>query len=381
MKEQDWRSSKSPGSAPRALLERWHSLPLLFLMLVAGVVCILLARPFFSALAWSIALAVVLTPVNRAILRRLRSRNLSALVTVILMTLVLIAVAGALVPGLVQRGLDGLDSLQARLQSGSPGQVIDEYPRLAAAWHWLEGKVDVAEELKRVASYTTALASSIVQGSLFGLLDALLTLFFLFYFLRDHKPALELVRSLLPLSPSETDEFLAWQVDTLYATVFGTVLVGLIQGLLGGLMFWWLGLDAPVFWGIIMGILCMLPVVGPSLVWGPAALLLALSGEWLKAVLLVAWGSIVIGVVGNLVYPILVGQRLRLHTLAIFISMIGGLILFGTCGFFVGPVTLAAALSLHSIWKARAAAALSDTPPTPGPAGEEPVAPSIRELP
>ena len=134
-------------------------------------------------------------------------------------------------------------------------------------------------------------------------------------------------------------------------------------------MFWWLGLNAPVFWGIVMGVLCVLPIVGPSLVWGPAVVLLALSGHWLKAILLLAWGSIVIGFIGNLLYPILLGRRLRLHTLAVFISMIGGLILFGACGFFVGPVALAAAFSLQFIWRARAAIGAPNDSPNSPPAG------------
>jgi predicted PurR-regulated permease PerM len=306
-------------------------------------------------LAWAVALAVVLTPAYRFFLRRLHSRDLAAGLTVVLVALILSALAVALLPGLVQTALDGLDTLQAQIQAGAPAQMLEQHPRLSAVWHWIEAKADLAQAMKQAVGYATALASSVVQGSLIGLLEALLVLFFLFYFLRDQQPAVQRLRSLLPLTASETDEFLAWQVDTLYATLFGTLLVGFIQGLLGGLMFWWLGLNAPVFWEIVMGVLCVLPIVWPSLVWGPATVLLALSGHWLKAILLVAWGSIVIGFIGNLLYPILLGRRLRLHTLAVFISMIGGLVLFGACGFFVGPLALAAAFSLQSIWKVRSA--------------------------
>lgn len=337
--------------------KRWRPVAFLVFMLAVWAVCVLLARPFLSPLAWAVALGVVLAPLYRRLLRRVHSANLAAGLTVLLMMLVLSAVAVALLPGLVQRGLQGLDSLQAQIQSGAPGRILEQHPQLGAAWHWVEKKVDVAETFRRAVGYATALASSVVQGSLFGLLDALLTFFFLFYLLRDQGLALRFLRSMLPLTTAETDEFLAWQVDTLYATVCGTLLVGVIQGFLGGLSFWWLGLQAPVFWGIVMGVLCVLPVVGPSLVWGPAAILFALSGQWLKAILLLAWGSIIIGFIGNLLYPILLGQRLRLHTLTVFISMIGGLILFGACGFFVGPMVLAAALSLHSIWRKRAGAA------------------------
>jgi predicted PurR-regulated permease PerM len=95
-------------------------------------------------------------------------------------------------------------------------------------------------------------------------------------------------------------------------------------------------------------------VVGPSLVWGPAAIMLALGGHWGRAIALVVWGCIVIGFLGNLLYPILLGRRLRLHTMAVFIAMVGGLFLFGACGFFLGPITLGATLALVGIWKERA---------------------------
>jgi predicted PurR-regulated permease PerM len=187
-----------------------------------------------------------------------------------------------------------------------------------------------------------------------GVVQSVLLLFFLFYFLRDQEAVLQSVRSLLPLSTAETSELFAWIVDTIHGTLCGTVLVGVVQGLLGGLMFWWLGLNAPVFWGLVMGILCILPVVGASLVWGPATLLLVLGGYWGKAIVLASWGAIVIGLIGNLLYPILLGRRLRLHTVSVFIAMVGGLLVFGACGFFLGPVVLAATLALAGMWRARA---------------------------
>jgi predicted PurR-regulated permease PerM len=257
----------------------------------------------------------------------------------------------------VQAGVSGFHAIQEQVDSGAPAQMLERHPWLLTSWHWFVAKADLTQTAQQAMALVTSISSSIVQGSLFALLETLLILFFLFYFLRDQEPAMQRLRSLLPLTSGETDEFIAWQVDTVYATFYGTGLVGIIQGLLGGLMFWWLGLNAPVFWGIIMGILCILPIVGPSLVWGPAAILLALAGHWGKALILVAWGTLVIGLVGNLIYPILLGRRLRLHTLAVFISMVGGLVLFGACGFFVGPLVLAATLSLLSICKDRSSPA------------------------
>ena len=141
--------------------------------------------------------------------------------------------------------------------------------------------------------------------------------------------------------------------DAIYATVYGTLAVAGVQGLLGGCMFWWLGLPAPLFWGLVMALLAVVPVLGAFIVWIPAAVFLALEGNWGKALILAVWGTIVVGTMDNLLYPILVGNRLKLHTVLAFISVVGGLILFGPAGLILGPVTLTITIVLLESWESR----------------------------
>ena len=115
-------------------------------------------------------------------------------------------------------------------------------------------------------------------------------------------------------------------------------------------MFWWLGLPAPLLWGVMMGFLAIIPVLGSSVIWLPAALFLALEGNWVQAIILVMWGMLVVGTVDNLLRPILVGNRLKQHTLLVFMSLVGGLLLFGSSGLILGPVVLATTIFLISIW-------------------------------
>ena len=143
--------------------------------------------------------------------------------------------------------------------------------------------------------------------------------------------------------------------DTIYATIYGTLAVSAVQGLLGGLMFWWLGLPAPLLWGVVMALLAVLPVLGAFVIWIPAALFLALEGSWGKALILTAWGGVVVGTIDNLLRPILVGKRLKLHTVLAFVSVVGGLILFGPAGLILGPVVLTVAAVLLGIWRSRTA--------------------------
>ena len=139
--------------------------------------------------------------------------------------------------------------------------------------------------------------------------------------------------------------------DTIEATLYGTVVVAAVQGVLGGLIFWWLELPMPVFWGFVMGLLAVVPMLGAFVIWVPAAVYLALSGDWGKAFILTAWGTVVVGLIDNLLYPILVKEQLRLHTVPAFISIVGGLILFGASGLLLGPLIVTVTMFFLELWR------------------------------
>lgn len=160
---------------------------------------------------------------------------------------------------------------------------------------------------------------------------------------------------MVPLSEPETYEVFRRINDTIHATVYGTLVVAAVQGFLGGLMFWILGLPASLLWGTLMTLLAIVPILGAFVVWVPAAIFLGLEGSWGKVLILTAWGLGVVSLIDNLLYPILVGQRLRLHTLPVFIAIVGGLALFGSSGLILGPVILAITVALVEIWRRRTA--------------------------
>jgi len=141
--------------------------------------------------------------------------------------------------------------------------------------------------------------------------------------------------------------------DTVHATLYGTLVVAVVQGTLGGLMFWWLDLAAPLLWGIVMGLLAVVPVLGAFIIWIPAAIFLVLEGSGEKALLLALWGGIVVGGIDNLLYPMLVGRRLKMHTVIAFISIVGGLIVFGPSGLILGPVIFTITRLLLDIWSSQ----------------------------
>ena len=159
-----------------------------------------------------------------------------------------------------------------------------------------------------------------------------------------------MIMAWLPLKKPETEHLLRRVAETVHATVYGTLAVAAVQGTLGGLMFWALGLPTPLLWGLVMGLLSIVPVLGAFIVWIPAAILLLLDGSWIRAGILAAWGGLVVGGIDNVLRPMFVGNRLRLHTIPAFISIVGGLLVFGAPGFILGPLAATMTMLFIEFW-------------------------------
>jgi predicted PurR-regulated permease PerM len=175
------------------------------------------------------------------------------------------------------------------------------------------------------------------------------TLFVLFYFVRDGSMILTRMRDFIPLESATVDAVFARIAQTIRVSLGGKLVVASIQGILGGLMFFWLDLPASVFWGAVMAFFSIFPVLGAFVVWLPAALIFAFQNDWRHALLLTGWGLLIIHPVDNLLGPVLVGTTLRLHTLLMFFSIVGGLAAFGAAGIVVGPLTVAITVALFEL--------------------------------
>jgi predicted PurR-regulated permease PerM len=335
--------------------ERVLALVLLVATALAVYLCYQLTRPFLPALAWALALAVVAHPLHDWLERRLRRPNLAAGASVVLVAVAIVAPTMLLTQRLGREVAWGVAWVQSEYTSGHWRAALERHPRLVAVLSWFGGDIDVNAAAERLASTLSSHISSVLTGSVWAIADLLITLFALFYFFRDRRPALRVLRSLVPLSDAEIEEVFRRVADTIYATVYGTLAVALVQGFLGGLMFWVLGLPAVLLWGAAMALLAIVPVLGAFVVWAPAAFFLALAGSWGKAVVLTAWGVGVVSLIDNLLYPILVGSRLRLHTLPVFIAIVGGILLLGSAGVILGPVALVVTVALMDIWRRRTA--------------------------
>lgn len=329
-------------------------------ILLLGVVLFLVAQPFIPALVWALTLAVMCRPFER----RLRAQTGSPAVAsalALLLAAVLVVIPGILViSALIDQIVAGAGTYAPLMTPAGIQQLGETYPELARLFASLQNWLGL-EQLYALLPRQLALWSGrLVQESATGMVTLLLTFYFLFYLLRDGDRALVALRGFVPLSPEEFDELVGKTTQTVFASVYATAAVAALQGLLGGLMFWVLGLPAPLFWGVVMGLLAIVPFLGAFVIWVPAAISLALAGDWGSAILLTVWGTIVIGLIDNIIYPILVGKRLSLHPLISFIAIIGGLLLFGPHGIVLGPLLVALTQAMLHIARAELRSARSD---------------------
>ena len=349
------RSNADKDVVESGVLTRSRALALILIVATAIALYLsyTLARPFLPALAWALALAVVAYPLHHAISKKIKRRDASAIVTCLVVALVVVAPALLVAQQIGQEASGAIEMVQAEAESGRWKETIADKPALAPVVAWIERQVDVEGEILEMLKATGAQIPSFLRASIWLAIELLITFLVLFYFLRDRGEALGLMQSLSPLTQGETQRMIKRISETIRGTVFGTLIVALVQGILGGVMFWLLGLPAPLLWGAVMVVLSIVPVLGSFVVWLPAAGFLAVQGEVGKALILVLWGTLIVSLIDNLLYPMLVGSQLRMHTLPVFFAIVGGLIVFGASGLILGPVVLAVTVALIDVWRER----------------------------
>jgi predicted PurR-regulated permease PerM len=335
--------------------ERAQTLVLIAATAIAFYVCYRIVFPFIPSITWAMALAITGYPLNKWLVERTERPTLAAGLAVLIIGVIVIAPGIFLAQTLVRQIGKGAEAVKAQTESGQWRDTIESNPKLAAIVNRIEPYVDIRSTAEQAAGATASQVSAFVGGVLWVVAQLVITFFTLFYLFRDKRDILKIVRSFMPLSQSETDKMFSRVSNTVYATIYGSISVSLVQGLLGGLMFWWLGLPAPLLWGSVMFLLSLIPVLGAPVVWIPVSIYLALTGDWGKALILAGWGLVVIGSIDNLLYPVLVGDRVRLHPLLVFFSVIGGLALIGAAGLILGPIAVVITGMLIEVWRQRTA--------------------------
>ena len=337
-----------------------QSKSLLLLLLIVTLLFAVVLWPLFGAVSWAVFIAIVFAPLQERSVQALRGRRgwaafatlMVIIVSVLLPTALLSASITHEAAAFYQRFKTGDIQLSEYFQRG-----IDAMPSWVRAGLDRFGLADLAEvqrklvdALGRSSQALTSRAFSIGQNTLEFVVNLFVMLYVLFFMLRDGKALSAQAAQALPLDPRHTQRLLTQFAVVVRATVKGNVVVALVQGTLGGLAFWALGISGPLLWGALMALLSLLPAVGAAMVWGPVALYLLSTGSIWSAVALTAWGVLVIGLVDNVLRPILVGKETRLPDYLVLIATLGGLAAFGLNGFVIGPVIAALFLATWEIF-------------------------------
>lgn len=338
--------------------EKLETRTFLLFLLIVTVGFILLLKPFFGTIFWACAIAIIFAPLHDKLLARWPTRtNRAAFVTLLLCILVVIIPIVVVISSVISEGVVVYD----KLQSGeiNPGRYIDSmhtaFPALNNFLSKLGFNIDniktdainaAMSSGKFIASHTLTIGQNA-----FGLVvNLVLMLYIAFFMLRDGSYLVDLMVRALPLGDTRERMLFALFAEVTRATIKGNVVIAMMQGLIGGITLWALGVHGALLWGVLMAFASLIPAVGSALVWVPIALYLTAIGEMTSALILAGIGAGVIGMLDNVLRPILVGRDTKLPDYLVLLSTLGGIAMSGINGFVIGPLVAALFIAFWGIF-------------------------------
>jgi predicted PurR-regulated permease PerM len=323
-----------------------------------GFALLKILRPFVGAILWSVLLAFLLFPINERLTRALNGRRAAA--ATLLTLAVILALVGP-VSFLAVIFARQASDLFARVQTAA-GQLravqfedLLHVPLIDRAIGWAGSAAGITAEqvqtwfvgaAKAALGVAVSLSGAFVVEALGTLVSIIITLFLLFFTLRDGESMVQTVRSLIPLDPERQERLIEHLAAVTRAVVFGTLLIALLQGALVALSFAIVGLPSPLVFGVLAAVASLVPLFGAALVWVPAAGVLAYQGRWGATVFVLIWNLGIVSAADNVIRPLLISGRAQISTLPVFLGVAGGVVAFGPIGLVLGPLIVALALAL-----------------------------------
>ena len=318
--------------------------------------CWRMLLPFLSVVLWATVLVILFHPVHVRLRQRIGRPWLAALISCLLVILIILVPVALITLAVVRELSSAADTLQQAANylldpnSRVTGPILNFLSQYIDINH-LRSEEFLVERIRGISGQLAGRTLGFIGGIVGAIVQTFFVIFTMYYFFRDGENISRTVRDSLPLEREQADSIMRRTREVIDASVYGVITIAIIQGALGGLAFWALGLRSAIIWAVVMTFLSMVPMLGAFIVWVPAAIYLALSGHYVKALMLAVWGTLVIGMIDNFLRPKLVGSRTRLHELLIFFSVLGGLNVFGVLGVVLGPVVLAITLALVDVYR------------------------------
>lgn len=333
---------------------------LLSAILLAGVGAYFIFKPFLIAIFLGFILSQLFRGWYEKINKFMGNRKSLASITACVTVLMVIIIPLALIISLLAAETN---ALYQSYQKGNHylGFQIQSQSALLENFGFKEGRVDLdsllnqgtisSESAKSISNFFFNVLKKAYQGTSHLIFITFVTFFVLYYLFKDGDRMMKKLMNLSPLPNHQEKILLSNFLEISKATLKGSLVIALVQGALTSLLFWITGVSSPVIWGLVTAIFSIIPLLGPVLVWVPAGIIMLFSGNIWQAIVIFAVGALLISTIDNFLRPKLVGDASSLHPLLVFLSTIGGIIVFGTLGFLIGPIIIVLLLSLLKIYE------------------------------
>jgi len=312
----------------------------------------LVFAPFLVALAWAAVLVVVSYPAYAWLSRRW-GRTAASVAATIGVTLILIVPTLLVMAAFVRQAVDAVQSIHLNVEAG-------HYSWVGALWIRLQQQFPNAipadfggvahQYAERAATYVGERLGTVLRHTAEFLFHLSVTILAMFYLYRDGDSIVARLRELLPFEPEHREHMVRQTRDLIFASVTSSLAAAAAHGALGGIAFALVGIQAPIFWGVMMGFCSLVPVVGSALVWVPISISLMAGGHVGRGIFLIIVCVVIVSAVDNVIRPWLISGRAEMGGLVIFISVLGGIGVFGMLGVVLGPIVVAMAASLLDVY-------------------------------
>lgn len=340
------------------VVNRFYFITLTLLVIALGYLSYQMLKPFLSPIAWAVVLSLVFYPVYAFMLRYIKWRSVASIITLVLILVIIIGPFSYLsfllvkelrsISDYVEKGR--IEAMQHALQHQTIKAIIE---RLTSLFDITEAEIDkaIVDSISKLGKELVSRITKGVGDIVAVAVNFIFMAFSIFFILKDGTEFLSRIRNYMPFSEEQKDRLTTQMRDIIISTVYGGVVVAIVQGIIGGLAFYILGIPSPVVWGLAISIASFIPLLGAFTVWGPAVVYLFLQGAVLKGIALAIIGIFGISLIDNILKPIIIGGRTKMPILVIFFSVLGGIKVFGLIGLIMGPLVLAIFVSVVEIFR------------------------------
>lgn len=344
-------------------MKREYILISLFFLIAAIVFYLFyqLIIPFFAPICWAAVFVIIFFPLYERLLTRVKSKGLSSLIVCLFVIILIIGPVTYLFGALVTEAVNAVTKVNAMIKSGELQEMLAiDLPWWETLKQKLSGyydlsKINIDQVVKQsIESITGVLlnqTSWLITNTTRLVFYFILMVFTMYYFFKDGELIIHKLKRLMPLTPNQVNATFVQLKEVIQATMYGGVVVALIQGALGGIMFAIMGIPSPVFWGAVMAFLSIIPFLGAFVIYIPAGIILIIGGSYIKGIIIIIIGSVIISQIDNVIRPFLISGRTSIHPLMLFFTLLGGVYIFGLLGVVLGPLIAAIFITLLKIFE------------------------------